>query len=98
MLGCLILRQVSGEPTSDLELPPVLEVSCSLPTICLGGAYTYGPIMAHEFWMINQKSSGRVFLFITTLRMVEQEEDKSPVLGDTAEMLSQVMLKSDLAI
>ena len=48
--------------------------------------------------MINQKSSGRVFLFLTTLRMVEQEEDKSPVLGDTAEMLSQVMLKSDLAI
>ena len=44
--------------------------------------------MAHEFWMTNHKSSGRVFLFITTLRMVEQEEDKSLVLGDTAEMLN----------
>ena len=30
--------------------------------------------------------------------MAEQEEDKSLVLGDTAEMLSQVMLRSDLAI
>jgi len=48
--------------------------------------------------MINQKSSGRVFLFITILRMVKQEEDKSLVLVDTAEMLNQVMLKSDLAI
>ena len=48
--------------------------------------------------MINQKSSGRVFLFITTLRTVEQEEDKSLVLGDTSEILNQLMLKSDLAI